>query len=112
MPVKIVIPTPLQRYSGNQEEIETTGNTVDEALTQVTVQHPDLKKHLFTDEGKIRNYVKVYVNDEDSAYTGGGATPIKDGDTLLIVPSIAGGIDAVGHGGAPAFKLATDPESV
>src|SRR3569833_1029358 len=105
MPVKLVIPTPLQRYSGNQEEIETTGATVGEALSHVTVQYPDLRKHLFTEDGKIRNYVKVYVNDEDSAYTGGTETAIKDGDTLLIVPSIAGGIDAVGHGGAPSFKL-------
>jgi len=112
MPVKLVIPTPLQRYSGNQEEIETTGATVGEALSHVTVQYPDLRKHLFTEDGKIRNYVKVYVNDEDSAYTGGTETAIKDGDTLLIVPSIAGGIDAVGHGGAPSFKLETDPETM
>ena len=112
MPVKIVIPTPMQRYAGNQEEIETTGATVDAALAQLAEQFPDLRKHLFSEEGKLRNYVNVYVNDDDYRYLEGGATAIKDGDTLTIVPSIAGGIDAVGHGGAPSFKLANDPEKV
>src|SRR5258708_11963031 len=112
MPVKIVIPTPMQRYAGNQEEIETTGSTVDEALSHLSQQFPDLRKHLFSDEGKLRNYVNVYVNDDDSRYLDGGATPLKDGDTLTIVPSIAGGLDAVGHGGAPSFRLSQDPESV
>lgn len=112
MPVKIVIPTPMQRYAGNQEEIDATGSTVDQALANLAEQYTDLRKHLFSDEGKLRNYVNVYVNDEDSRYLQGGATAIKDGDILTIVPSIAGGLDAVGHGGAPSFKLASDPEDV
>jgi len=112
MPVKIVIPTPMQRYAGNQEEIEATGGTVDAALANLAQQYPDLRKHLFSDEGKLRNYVNVYVNDEDSRYLQGGETALNDGDTLTIVPSIAGGLDAVGHGGAPSFKLSTNPESM
>jgi len=112
MSVNIVIPTPMQRYADNREEIQAEGATVDAALASLTEQFPDLKKHLFTEDGKIRNFVNVYVNDDDSRYTGGGATAIKDGDTLTIVPSIAGGLDAVGHGGAPSFHLSVDPNSV
>jgi adenylyltransferase/sulfurtransferase len=102
----------MQRYANNQEEIKADGATVDEALHNVAAQFPDLRKHLFSDDGKVRNFVNVYVNDDDSRYTGGGATPIKDGDTLTIVPSIAGGLDAVGHGGAPSFHLAANPDNV
>src|ERR1051325_4427932 len=110
MPVDVIIPTPLRRYAGEQETIPAEGGTVDQALKFVTDKHPDLKKHLFTDDGKIRNFVNVYVNDEDSRYLQGGETPVKDGDTLLIVPGIAGGLDAVGHGGAPSFRLSQNPD--
>ncbi|MGO8670378.1 MAG: molybdopterin-synthase adenylyltransferase MoeB [Capsulimonadaceae bacterium] len=112
MPVKIVIPTPMQRYAGNQEEIESTAGTVDQALAQLGAQYPDLRKHLFSDDGKLRNYVNVYVNDDDTRYLDGGDTQVKDDDILTIVPSIAGGIDAVGYGGAPSFKLGADPSTV
>ena len=112
MPVNIIIPTPLQRYSGNQETVQAEGGTVGDALTNLIVQYPDLKKHLFGDDGKIRNFVNVYVNDEDSRYLEGAATPVKDADTLMIVPGIAGGLDAVGHGGAPSFHLAQNPDSM
>jgi adenylyltransferase/sulfurtransferase len=112
MSVDVIIPTPLRRYAGEQETIPAEGSTVDQALQFVTEKYPDLKKHLFTDDGKIRNFVNVYVNDEDSRYLQGGATPVKDGDTLLIVPGIAGGLDAVGHGGAPSFRLSQDPDSM
>ena len=91
MPVKIAIPTPMQRYAGNQEEIETTGTTVDEALSQLVIDYPDLRKHLYTDDGKLRAFVNVYVNDEDMRYLQKEATVLKDGDTISIVPSIAGG---------------------
>ncbi|BDI33199.1 molybdenum cofactor biosynthesis protein MoeB [Capsulimonas corticalis] len=112
MAVKIVIPTPMQRYANNQEEINAEGVNVGEALTHIATQFPDLRKHVFNEDGTIRSFVNVYVNDEDSRYSGGDATQIKDGDTLTIVPSIAGGIDAVGHGGAPSFHLAADPDEV
>ena len=109
MPVKVVIPTPMQRYTMNKEELEVGGATVDHALAHVAENYPDIKKHLFNDDGSLRAFVNVYVNDEDSRYMQGGQTPIKDGDTLTIVPSIAGGLDAVGMGGAPSFHLAQDP---
>ena len=55
-----------------------------------------MQKHLFGDDGKLRHFVNIYVNDDDSRHLQGGETPVKDGDTLTIVPSIAGGLDAVG----------------
>ena len=110
MPVKIIIPTPMQRYTMNHEEIEVGGATVDHALQHLSENYPDIRKHLFGEDGKIRSFVNVYLNDEDSRYLQGGETPVKDGDTLTIVPSIAGGLDAVGHGGAPSFHLSQNPD--
>ena len=65
--------------------------TVGDALASLVVQHPDLKRHLYTDDGKLRAFVNVYVNDEDMRYLEKEATALNDGDTISIVPSIAGG---------------------
>jgi molybdopterin converting factor small subunit len=88
---RILIPTPLRQFAEKQDTVEVAGKTAGEALAALTVRFPDLKKHLFNDEGKLRSFVNVYLNDEDIRYTGKEATPVKDGDTLSIVPSIAGG---------------------
>ena len=111
MPVKIIVPTPMQRYTMNQDEVEVGGATVDHALQHLSENYPDIKKHLFNDDGSLRAFVNVYVNDEDSRHLQGGQTPVQDGDTLTIVPSIAGGLDAVGTGGAPSFHLASNPDN-
>ena len=65
--------------------------TITEALDRLTQTHPDLRKHLFTADGKLRSFVNVYLNDEDIRYMAKEATPVKDGDVVSIVPSIAGG---------------------
>ncbi len=88
---KILIPTPLRQYVEKKDSIELTGSTVGEVLSALTSQYGDLKRHLYTDEGKLRSFVNVYVNDEDIRYLSKDATPVKDGDTVSIVPSIAGG---------------------
>jgi molybdopterin converting factor small subunit len=88
---KIHIPTPLRQYVGKQATVEVKGATVAEALTSLVSQHPDLKKHLYTDEGKLRAFVNLYVNDEDIRYLQKEATTVQDGDSISIVPSIAGG---------------------
>ena len=88
---KIHIPTPLRQYVGKQSSVDVAGSTVGEAMNALVAQHPDLKKHLYTDEGKLRAFVNLYVNDEDIRYLNKEATPTKDGDTISIVPSIAGG---------------------
>lgn len=88
---KILIPTPLRQYADRRDSVEVNGETVAEALGALTGQYGDLRKQLYSDEGKLRTFVNVYVNDEDIRYLSREATPLKDGDTISIVPSIAGG---------------------
>ena len=88
---KIHIPTPLRQYVGKQSSVEVQGATVGEAMNSLVAQHPDLRKHLYTEEGKLRAFVNLYVNDEDIRYLQKEATAVKDGDNISIVPSIAGG---------------------
>lgn len=92
---KILIPTPLRPYTDKQEAVEVAGGTVGELLRQLTTKHEGLKKHLYTDDGKLRSFVNVYVNDEDIRYLQKEQTPVKDGDTLSIIPSVAGGAPVV-----------------
>ena len=91
MPVKVMIPTPLRAYSGKQDSVQVQAGTVGEALSALTTQFGELKKHLFSDDGKLRSFVNVYVNDEDIRYMQKDQTKVKEGDTISIVPSIAGG---------------------
>jgi molybdopterin converting factor small subunit len=91
MAVKVIIPTPLRAYAGKQESVDVQAATVGEALSGLTSRFGDLKRHLFTDEGKLRSFVNVYVNDEDIRYLQKDQTQVREGDTISIVPSIAGG---------------------
>lgn len=91
MPVTITIPTPLRQFAGGQPEMQVDANTAGEALDQLTTTHSELRRHLFSDQNALRNFVNIYVNDEDIRHMNGPDTPVKDGDTILIVPSIAGG---------------------
>lgn len=94
MAVTIVIPTPLRQFAGGQSEVEVEGATVGAALNSLTAAHGDLKKHLYTDGGTLRNFVNVYVGDEDIRDLDDLDTEVKDGSEILIVPSIAGGNSA------------------
>jgi len=89
--MKILIPTPLRQYAGKKDAVDVPAQTVGEALSGLTTQYSDLRKHLYTDDGKLRAFVNVYLNDEDIRYLQKENTPVNDGDTLAIVPSIAGG---------------------
>ena len=89
---KIHIPTPLRQYVAKQASVEVQGTTVGEAMSALVAQHPDLKKHLYTEDGKLRAFVNLYVNDEDIRYLQKEATALNDGDNISIVPSIAGGL--------------------
>ncbi len=91
MPVKVMIPTPLRAYAGKQASVNLQAATVGEALSALTGQFAELKHHLFTEEGRLRSFVNVYVNDEDIRYLQKDQTKVKEGDTISIVPSIAGG---------------------
>ncbi len=91
MMTKINIPTPLRQYAGKQPTVEVKAGTVAEALSGLVSKHPELRRHLYTDDQKLRSFVNVYLNDEDVRYLQKEATAVKDGDTISIVPSIAGG---------------------
>ena len=92
MPVKVMIPTPLRPYAGKRASAEFQAATVGEALGHLTKEFVDLRKHLFTEEGKLRSFVNVYVNDEDIRYLSDKEnTAVKESDSLSIIPSIAGG---------------------
>jgi len=93
MAVKVLIPTALRQYAGNNDTVSVEASNVGEALSSLTSQYPDLKKHLFNNEGKLRNFVNVYVNDDDIRYLSQESTPLKEADVISIVPSIAGGTD-------------------
>ncbi len=88
---KILIPTPLRQFAGKQDSVVLAGATVGEVLQALTTQYGELRRHLYNDEGKLRSFVNVYVNDDDIRYLDKEATALKDGDTVSIVPSIAGG---------------------
>jgi adenylyltransferase/sulfurtransferase len=88
---KILIPTPLRQYTDKKDSVEANGSTVGEVLKTLVADHPDLKRQLYSDEGKLRSFVNVYLNDEDIRYLSKDTTPVKDSDVVTIVPSIAGG---------------------
>ena len=89
--MKILIPTPLRQYAGGQSAIEVTASTVGEAVQGLLSSHPDLRRHLYTDQGKLRAFVNLYLNEDDVRYLQLEQTPVRESDILSIVPSIAGG---------------------
>ena len=89
--IKILIPTPLRPFTDKLDTVDVSGATVGELLQNMTTMHPGLKQHLYAADGKLRSFVNVYVNDDDIRYLQKHETPVKDGDTLSIIPSVAGG---------------------
>jgi adenylyltransferase/sulfurtransferase len=89
----VFIPTPLRPYTGGKDAVEIEAATIAAVLQSLTDAHPDLRKHLFTAEGKLRAFVNLYLNDEDVRYLPAKEeTAVTATDTLSIIPSIAGGI--------------------
>ena len=111
MPVKIIVPTPMQRYTMNQDEVEVGGATVGPCLAALVGKLP---RHQASTCSMTTARCGPLSMSMSTMKTAGickaGATPVQDGDTLTIVPSIAGGLDAVGTGGAPSFHLAQNPD--
>src|SRR6185503_1889746 len=91
---KILIPTPLRPYTDKQDAVDAAGATVGELLADLTRKHSGLKAHLYNDQGKLRSFVNVYVNDEDIRYLQKEQTPVNASDTISIIPSVAGGVEA------------------
>jgi adenylyltransferase/sulfurtransferase len=90
---KILIPTPLRPYTDKLDAVDASGATVGELLADLTRKHSGLKNHLYNEQGKLRSFVNVYVNDEDIRYLQKEQTPVSAGDTVSIIPSVAGGVD-------------------
>jgi adenylyltransferase/sulfurtransferase len=94
---KIRIPTPLRSYSNGLAEIAVQGGTVGEAMNDLVGQFPALRSHLFNGEGELRPFVNLFLNEEDVRHLQGVETPLKETDRLMVIPSIAGGLDPLSH---------------
>src|SRR5438552_4083765 len=90
---KHLIPAPLRPYADKKDAVDADGTTVGELLADLTRKHSGLKAHLYNDQGKLRSFVNVYVNDEDIRYLQKEQTPVSPGDTISIIPSVAGGVE-------------------
>ena len=93
MAITIEIPTAFRRFTDGAPRLETGAQTVAQALNELVTRFPGLSRHVRDEEGQIRQFINVYLNDEDIRFLGGEASALKDGDKLLLVPSIAGGCE-------------------
>ena len=91
MAIEVRIPTILRSYTGGAKAVESSGTTLDELLNNLEAAHGGLRDRLVDGE-KLRRFVNVYLNDEDVRFLGGLETPVKDGDTVTILPAVAGGM--------------------
>ncbi|MBP7778361.1 MAG: molybdopterin-synthase adenylyltransferase MoeB [Acidobacteria bacterium] len=95
MPVSIHIPTPLRPFTEKLDIVQASGATVGEVLQDLTTRYAGLKQHLYAPDGRLRSFVNIYVGDDDIRYLQKEQTPVVDGQTLSIIPSVAGGAGAV-----------------
>src|SRR3954466_13517943 len=107
---KILIPTPLRPYTDKQDAVDASGATVGELLADLTRRHSGLKAHLYNEQGKLRSFVNVYVNDEDIRYLQKEQTPVAANDTVSIIPSVAGGAPERGSGVVSGVEVEPPPE--
>lgn len=91
MAVTITIPTALRQYAAGKASVELEAETVGTLLRGLVETYPDLGNHLYSEQGKLRSFVNIYVGDEDIRYLDGEETPLRDNDTVSIIPAIAGG---------------------
>ena len=90
MSIKVHIPTPMRQHTEGQATVEVAGGTVQGALDALGTKYPAIAAKLF-DNGQVRRFVNVYVNDEDIRYLDNLNTVVKDGDEVSIIPAVAGG---------------------
>jgi molybdopterin synthase sulfur carrier subunit len=91
MAIEVRIPTILRTYTGGAKAVDGSGATLDELLSNLDQDHSGLRDRLVDDSGKLRRFVNVYLNDEDVRFLGALETPVKDGDTVTVLPAVAGG---------------------
>src|ERR1700704_4204293 len=90
MPVTIEIPTAFRRFTDGAPRVDCSAATIADALKQLTSRFPDLGRHVRDDQGQIRQFLNVYLNEEDIRFLGGESCSLKEGDRVLLVPSFAG----------------------
>jgi MoaD family protein len=91
MAIEVRIPTILRTHTGGSKTVEGNGATLAALVDDIDAQHPGIKGRLVTEDGKLHRFVNVYVNDEDVRFTGALDTAVKDGDSVTILPAVAGG---------------------
>ena len=91
MSIEVRIPTILRAYTGGEKAVQGKGATLGELLDDLDVRHPGLRARLLEDDGTLRRFVNVYVNDEDVRFAGGVHAPLSDGDEVTVLPAVAGG---------------------
>jgi sulfur-carrier protein len=99
MAIEVRIPTILRTYTGGEKAVSGDGGTLADVLVDVDSRHPGLRERIVDDKG-LRRFVNVYVNDEDVRFIGGLQTAVKDGDTVTVLPAVAGGAGGAGEGRA------------
>jgi molybdopterin converting factor small subunit len=92
MAVSILVPAALRAYTDRQAEIEAAGGTAGEAIADLAAKYPDIRKHLYKDDNNLRDFINVFIGDTNIKELNGLATPVKEGDTVMLVPAIAGGL--------------------
>ncbi len=91
MAITVRVPTPLRRITNGQGEVQVQASTIREAIEKLEEAYPGFKERLIDEQGEVRRFVNLYLNDEDIRFLKGLDTELKDGDVLSIVPAIAGG---------------------
>ncbi|TMR95394.1 MoaD/ThiS family protein [Nonomuraea basaltis] len=91
MAIEVRIPTILRNYTDGAKAVNAEGATLDELITNLESRHPGIKDRLIDNGGGLRRFVNVYLNDEDVRFLGGLGTPVSDGDTVTVLPAVAGG---------------------
>jgi len=95
MGIIVEIPSALKQYVNNHDQVEVLGNSIEEAFINLCLEYTELKQNLFDENGNIRSFINIYLNDNDIRYADGMGSTVKDGDSIQIVPSVAGGCSTV-----------------
>lgn len=91
MAIRVRIPTPLRKLTGEKGEIEAMGANISELIEDIEKRHPGIKERIYDETGEIRRFINIYVNEEDIRFLDGNKTAVRDGDEVSIIPAIAGG---------------------
>ncbi|MEE8483912.1 MAG: ubiquitin-like small modifier protein 1 [Nitrospinota bacterium] len=95
MGVKVRVPTPLQKLTGDKSEVSAEGKTIKEVIDNMEDNFPGIKERLYSEEGELRKFINIYINEEDIRFLQSDDTEVNDNDVISIIPAIAGGMDGI-----------------